>query len=101
MLHIMEATYVGEYKIRLRYPNGIEGIVDFGGHERINMLQPWDDLSYFASFRINPETGTLEWPNGVDISPEYLYSKVSGVPQEAAFIVMLAEQAKINCARVS
>lgn len=99
MLNIVEARHLGEYKIHLRYANGAEGVVDFVDQPRQNMLAPWSDIAYFASFTINSDFATLEWPNGADISPEFLYSKVTGVPQEAAFMVMMGEQAKLNAMR--
>jgi uncharacterized protein DUF2442 len=33
---------------------------------------------YIASARVNPDTGTIEWDSGGDLSPETLYT--AGVP---------------------
>ena len=31
------------------------------------------DQEYFACAKLNPETGTIEWSNGADFAPEFLY----------------------------
>jgi hypothetical protein len=39
----------------------------------------------FEQVRVNPESGTLEWPGGIDIDPEVLYGRyepASGHPIE-------------------
>ena len=95
MLNISEAKYIDGYKIHLRYENGVEGDVDFSAQEHKNMFAPWKDKAFFSSFNISPESGTLQWENGLDISPEFLYSQVAGVPQESAFSLMMAEQEKL------
>lgn len=91
MLRIVEARHVEGYTIYLRYENGTEGTVDFSNHQRTGLFAPWKDEMYFRSFSIPPETPvTLQWPNEADIAPEYLYAKVTGVPQQTAFAAMMA-----------
>ena len=38
------------------------------------------DDSYFRQVRVDPELGTIVWPNGADICPDVLYSFASGKP---------------------
>jgi hypothetical protein len=48
---------------------------------------PLHDSEFFKQVRVDPEAGTLVWPNGVDFRPDVLYSLASGksvrVPEPA------------------
>jgi len=63
---------LGEYRLRIRFSDGSEGIHDFTAmvKEPGPMLEPLRDETYFA--RVFHEFGAPTWPNGLDISPEWL-----------------------------
>ena len=69
---VLEATYLNEYRILIRFNNGVQKIMDFNGLiHRYSVFHPLQDLSLFKQFKV---TDTLEWENGkIDIAPEYLY----------------------------
>jgi uncharacterized protein DUF2442 len=39
------------------------------------MLEPLADQAFFARVSVDPEIGTVVWPNGVDMAPETLYER--------------------------
>ena len=41
---------------------------------------PLEDVAYFKQVQIDPEAGTIVWPNGVDFCPDVLYSLATGRP---------------------
>jgi hypothetical protein len=47
-------------------------------------LEPLRDPAYFARVQVDPEAGTIAWPNGVALAPEPLYEKTRHNPVEPA-----------------
>lgn len=70
---VTQATYEGEYKILLKFNDGIEGIVDFEDWLEGPVFEPLRDREVFQRFFI--EAGTVTWPNGADIAPETLHER--------------------------
>ena len=65
----------GHFVVALTFADGTQGIVDLGpsmrGHG--NLYAALQDPEYFAQVRVDPEWGTIVWPNGVDLDPDVLY----------------------------
>jgi hypothetical protein len=63
---------LGGFRLRLRFTDGSEGVHDFAAlvNEPGPMLEPLRDETYFN--RVFLEFGAPTWPNGFDISPEWL-----------------------------
>jgi hypothetical protein len=38
------------------------------------------DPDYFATVQVDPEIGTIGWPNGADLDPDVLYSMAIRYP---------------------
>lgn len=68
---INNAKYVGGYKIQIRFNDGKEKIIDFKDLLCGEVFEPLKDVEKFKNFRLNPFT--IEWENGADFAPEYLY----------------------------
>ncbi|MCC7293609.1 MAG: DUF2442 domain-containing protein [Phycisphaerales bacterium] len=47
------------------------------------VFEPLKDPSYFRQVRVNPEIGTIVWPNGADLCPDVLYAAETSAPTEA------------------
>lgn len=69
------------YQLYLTFEDGIQGIVDIAQlTEFTGVFEPLADSAYFAQVAVNPDLGTIYWPNGADLDPDVLYSLVTGQP---------------------
>mgnify|MGYP006280826897 CR=1 FL=1 len=73
---LIEAEYLRDYTIHLRFADGTEGDVDLSQELYGEIFEPLKDIELFRQFTVHPEFHTLCWPNGADIAPEFLYEKV-------------------------
>lgn len=74
----------GGYRIWLQFQDGVEGELDLEPRLSFQgVFAPLRDPAYFARVRVNPELGTICWPNDADWDPLVLYSLVTGRPIEA------------------
>ena len=80
LVDITEVDVIGEYRLRLTFEDGTVGDVDFSGREWAGVFEPLRDPEYFARVTVDPEAGTIAWPNGLDMAPEPLYAEASRHP---------------------
>ncbi len=73
LIKIIEAEYLGEYKIRLTFNNGKTKDVDLKGKLNGEVFRPLQNKNIFMQFNVDKELGTIVWPNGTDIAPYSLY----------------------------
>ena len=65
----------------MRFEDGVEGRVDVPGLVAFTgVFAPLRERGYFLKVRVNPDLGTICWPNGADLDPDVLYAVVSGEP---------------------
>lgn len=82
MIHdVVAAEYRGDYQIDVHFDDGRHGIVDFAEYlDKGGVFDRFRDLDFFKRFHIDREFGVLAWEGGIDIAPETLYSKATGLP---------------------
>lgn len=80
---IVEAKYVRDFTVWVRYDDGLEGEVDLSGELSGPVFEPLRDTGFFQRFRLHPELHTLVWPNGADFAPEFLREKLHVCRQES------------------
>lgn len=70
--HVVEAEYISDYKIRIKFNDGVVKIVDLESYtKRGGIFSDLKNKEFFKKFFI--DLNTLCWPNGADIAPERLY----------------------------
>ena len=70
-LEVSSAKYLSDYKISLLFNNGESKTVDLSDKLIGKVFKPLKYKVYFQSFVI--KFNTIEWSNGADFAPEYLY----------------------------
>ena len=72
---IVRAGYIKEHEIELEFNDGVSGMVDLKDDLDQPVFEPLKDINYFKNFKLN--SWTIEWENGADFAPEFLYEKVN------------------------
>ncbi len=71
MLEVKSANHIKDYQLEILFNNGEKKIVDLKNSLQGQVFLPLQDLNLFKSFKI--AFNTIEWDNGADFAPEYLY----------------------------
>ena len=77
-LHVVEAEYIDKYRIKLKFNNGAEGVVDLAEELYGEVFEPLKDIELFKSFFLT--SPTIEWPSGADFAPKYLFEVAKLTP---------------------
>ena len=82
---VKQVRHLGEYRLELSFTDDTTGELDF--EERVvgrgGVFAPLEDIAFFQRVQVDPEVGTIVWPNEVDFCPDVLYSLVTGKPIRA------------------
>ena len=70
-IEVTKAEYLDGYRIMLLFNNGEKRIVDLSLSLNGVVFAPLKDIGFFKRFSI--KFNTIEWENGADFAPEYLY----------------------------
>jgi hypothetical protein len=74
MVEVIRVEVVEERTVRLRFSDGSERVVDLTpllwGPVFVEIAR---DDELFAEVRVDPDIGTITWPNGADLDPDVLH----------------------------
>lgn len=79
---LISAELTGVYSILLKFSDGTVANVDFTGELTGGIFESLRDPQYFSSFTFQQQFGTIEWSNGADFAPEFLYELASSNRQQ-------------------
>jgi hypothetical protein len=65
-----------DYRLWLRFEDGIEGRVFLGNLLEIGAFQLWRDVREFEKVSVDPETATVTWAGGIRLDADILYHDV-------------------------
>ena len=78
MIRIRFVEPLEDYWVRLKFSDGSEKVVDLSTYlhgpvfEQIRL-----DRQLFRAVSVDPELGTICWPNGADVDPDVLYGDLA------------------------
>ncbi|HET8797828.1 MAG TPA: DUF2442 domain-containing protein [Thermoanaerobaculia bacterium] len=76
LVDVIAVRHVRDHVLWLRFEDGVEGEVDLTDLLERPVFEPLRELDFFRRVRVDPELGTITWPNGADVAPERLYRRV-------------------------
>lgn len=82
-LHVTEVKVTKDYEVRVIFSDGAVKEVDLANELYGEIFEPLKDPEMFKQVTVNVETNTIEWPNGADFAPEFLYERGRAIKQVA------------------
>ena len=77
--HVIDARYLGDYKVWLEFNDGRKGVVDLADDLYGENFESLRDRVRFAEFYLDYGLATIAWHHGADFAPDYLYEKLSAM----------------------
>ena len=79
LIDIVEVSVRPEYKLFVRFEDGICGEVDVAAATKFaGIFSALRDETFFSTVVVNTELGTIQWSNGADLDPDVLYAELTG-----------------------
>jgi hypothetical protein len=76
LIDVIEAKYVRDFIVWLKFEDGSEGEIDLSSELYGPVFEPLKDIDFFRQVSVDPELGTIVWPNGADLAPEFLHDRI-------------------------
>jgi hypothetical protein len=71
---VISAVVLEHYRLRVMFSDNVVRDVDLSHlRDRGPIFEPLRDPEYFAQVVVDPEAGTVVWPNGADLDPLVLH----------------------------
>lgn len=71
MLRVIDVDYIGDYKLLVTFSNGSRKIVNLEPYLTGEVFGELLDKEKFVQYGLTRVT--IEWANGADLAPEFLY----------------------------
>jgi len=85
MIRIIALEVLDNYRVRLRFDDGVEGEVEFSAHVGKGVFAGWADYGFFRQASIGERGRTLTWPGELDFCADALWLQVTGKQPEDLF----------------
>ena len=73
---VIEVECTGDCRLLLTFEGAERWEIDIAALPAMDgVFEPLNDPSYFHQVHVDPEAGTIVWPNGADFCPDVLYER--------------------------
>jgi hypothetical protein len=97
---IRGVRHIKDYRLELAFSDDTTAEVDFRRRVvgRGGVVGALADPEFFRQVTVDPEGGTVVWPNGVDFCPDVLYAEATGkaIPETAAELARACSTPSVN-----
>ena len=76
---VVEARYLGDYKVYLEFNDGRKGVVDLSDELYGEEMTPLRDRGRCSQGYLDKGLATLAWLDGQDFAPEFLYDRLKAM----------------------
>jgi hypothetical protein len=76
LVRVTDVEIIDGYRLRLAFSDGAVGEIDLAEELWGEVFEPLREEALFRQARVDPELGTVVWPNGADLDPESLRANV-------------------------
>lgn len=81
---VTNVQYLDGHCLEVSFNDGSVKYVDLSNELHGEIFLPLKNMEFFKQGAVNPETNTIEWPNGADFAPEFLHEIGVDVRQAAS-----------------
>ncbi len=70
---VLSVKPLDDYCLELKFDNGVKGIYHVNPKKKGGVFLKLLDKKIFKKVKINPDWGSIEWPDSIDLCPEAIY----------------------------
>lgn len=90
MIKLVEVKAKPNYRLWLRYEDGVQGEVDLSSEVGKGVFAYWNDVKNFKNVHIG-SSGEISWSDQLDICADAMYLKITGKKPEDIFPALKLE----------
>ena len=73
MHRVTECKASRDYRLWLRFEDGLEGSVFLGNLLEVSVFSSWRDVDQFCRAAVDAKAATVVWDGGIQFDPDILY----------------------------